>query len=120
MSSPTFQGGLQSYSTNSAQTDINVRTKPYPIPLHFKSHVNDEIQEFLRLCVIEKSDSEYCSPLLMVEQKDKSIRLCTDYRSLNAKTKYDHVPMQDPQALLSHISESTFFSKLDLKVTTSL
>lgn len=60
------------------------------------------------------SDCEYCSLPVMVKKRDKIIRLCTDYRRLNAVTKPDHVPKQDPQALLSQISESKYFSKLDL------
>lgn len=35
-------------------TDTSIRAKPYPIPLHFRNQVNEEIQGLLRLEIIEE------------------------------------------------------------------
>lgn len=95
-------------------SETQIRVKPYPIPLHFRQQVDDEIKELLNLGIIQESESEYCSPLVLVRKRDQSIRLCVDYRRLNAITKPDIIPMQDPEVLLSQIAESKIFTKIDL------
>ncbi|BFZ23001.1 hypothetical protein BsWGS_26040 [Bradybaena similaris] len=95
-------------------TDVPIRVKPYPIPFHFRDQVNEEIQELLKLGIIEETDSQYGAPIVLAKKKDKSIRICVDYRKLNAVTIPDHIPMQDPQALLTQIADSKYFSKIDL------
>ncbi|CDQ95192.1 unnamed protein product [Oncorhynchus mykiss] len=43
--------------------------------------------------LIRKSVSEYASPLVMVWKKDGSLRLCTDFRWMNARTVKDAHPL---------------------------
>lgn len=38
--------------------DTPVRVKLYPIPLHFRNQVNEEILELIRIGMIEESDTE--------------------------------------------------------------
>jgi len=50
-------------------TDSNpIRCKPYPVPQAMKDSVVKEVREMQRLGVIEKSNSPYASPLLMVKK----------------------------------------------------
>lgn len=56
-------------------TDGNpIRCKPYPVPHALKDAIIEEVKEMERLGVIEKSDSPYASPLLIVKKKDGSNR----------------------------------------------
>ena len=43
--------------------------------------------------VIEPSNSEWASPMVIIKKKDDKIRLCVDYRKLNAETELDAYPM---------------------------
>ncbi|BFZ17096.1 hypothetical protein BsWGS_20136 [Bradybaena similaris] len=95
-------------------SSVPVRTKPYPIPFHFRKSVEEEIKEMLKMDIIEESDSEYCSPLIVVRKKDESLRLCIDFRRLNSITRVDPVPMPNTEDLLSRVADAKFFTKLDL------
>ena len=39
--------------------------------------------------VVSKSKSPYASPVALVKKKDKSLRVCVDFRKLNARTVKD-------------------------------
>ena len=69
--------------------------KPYPIPLHLISKVKHEIETMVEAGIIEKSISPYASPLVVATKKTGDIRLCGDYRQVNAKTKVIAEPMSD-------------------------
>ncbi len=91
-----------------------VKVKPYQIPLQLRDAVAEEIQEMEDLGIIERSDSPYCSPMVVVRKKGGSVRICGDFRGINAVTQIDAEPMFDQQEIFSRLSHSRVFSKLDL------
>jgi len=95
-------------------TDGNpIRCKPYPVPHALKDAIIEEVKEMERLCVIEKSDSPYASPLLIVKKKDGSNRPVVDFRRLNKITVFDAEPMPNVDDIYARMSTSRYFSKLD-------
>ena len=42
---------------------------------------------------MRESSSPYASPIVLVRKKDDKLRLCVDYRLLNAKTRKDAYPL---------------------------
>ena len=62
-----------------------VRLPPYRIPQAFKEEVHKELKEMLAHGTIEPSTSDWASPVVTVQKKDKSLRPCVDYRRLNAR-----------------------------------
>ncbi|GBG81216.1 hypothetical protein CBR_g31888 [Chara braunii] len=58
-----------------------------------------------------------CSPypVLFVRKKNKDLRLCIDYRKLNAQTVKNAGPLPRIDDLLERLGGATYFSKLDLK-----
>ena len=106
--------------TNAIQCDIKlttddpVRCKPYPIPYARRQLVRDEIDKMLKLGIIERSDSPYAAPIVMVQKKDGTIRFCIDFRKLNRVTLFDPEPMPNPEDLFANLFQSKFFSKIDL------
>ncbi|GBG78528.1 hypothetical protein CBR_g27753 [Chara braunii] len=64
---------------------------------------------------IHPSCSPYGAPVLFVRKKNKDLRLCIDYRKLNAQTVKNAGPLGRIDDLLERLGGVTYFSKLDLK-----
>ncbi|GBG72241.1 hypothetical protein CBR_g11171 [Chara braunii] len=64
---------------------------------------------------IRPSSSPYGAPVLFVRKKNKDLRLCIDYRKLNAQTVKNVGPLPRIDDLLKRLGGAKFFSKLDLK-----
>lgn len=93
--------------------DIPV-TKTYnAIPRHLYEEVKKHIQDLLSRGWIQKSTSSYSSPIVIVRKKDSSIRLCVDYRQLNAKTHPDRHPIPRIQEILENLGGNSWFTVLD-------
>ena len=84
------------------------------IPPSQYEEVKNHIKKLLEQEVIRESCSPYSSPLVIVRKKDGSIRLCVDYRRLNAKTRKDAFPLPRIEESLDSLSGARWFSTLDL------
>ena len=91
-----------------------VRKKHYRIPQAYREKVLEEIEGLERDGIIEKSESEWASQLMVVTKKDGGIRLCVDNRKLNQVTKFHGYPMPRVEELLHEISNAQFITTLDL------
>ena len=76
--------------------------------------VKEHIQLLIDKKIIQKSSSAYASPVVIVRKKDGSIRLCVDYRKLNAKTIPDAYPLPRIDDSLDALGGAKLFSTLDL------
>ena len=68
-------------------------------------NVESELHRLERDRIIENSHSAGCSPIVLVKKKDKSLKLCIDYRLLNSKTKLDFFSLLNMEDILSSLSE---------------
>ena len=75
--------------------------KPYPIPFSLTNAVKEELGQMLELDVIEKTNSAYASPIILVKKKDGTYIFCTDYRKLNQIVVYDAEPIPNIDQLLN-------------------
>jgi len=50
------------------KSDEPIRHKPYKIPVHLVDKVEKELEKMLKLGWIERSDSEYASPMVIVRE----------------------------------------------------
>ena len=73
--------------------DIPVAHSYRPIPPRHFDEVRDHIQSLLAKKIIVDSHSPYAAPIVLVRKKDGTLRLCVDYRRLNAKTVGDAYPL---------------------------
>ena len=64
--------------------------------------------------IIEPFTSEWASPMVIIKKKDNTIRLCVDYRRLNAETYLDAYPMPRIDDILDEVGQAKFISTLDL------
>ena len=90
--------------------------KQYEIPEAHKQLLQTQIQEWLKLGVIQPSRSRYNSPMFLVPKKDGSLRVVQDFRALNANSQDDRYSMKDVSECIGDIGRagSTIFSTLDL------
>jgi hypothetical protein len=64
--------------------------------------------------LIRPSYSEFGSPILFVRKADGSLRLCIDYRGLNAVTRKYAYPLPRVDDTLDELKDANFYTHLDL------
>ncbi|GBG63313.1 hypothetical protein CBR_g37670 [Chara braunii] len=74
-----------------------------------------QLDDLLAKGWIRPSCSPYGAPVLFVRKKNKDLRLCIDYRKLNAQTIKNAGPLPQIDDLLERLGGAKYFSKLDLK-----
>lgn len=85
------------------------------IPPAEYEEVRQHLHEMLDGGIIRRSYSPYASPVVLVRKKDGSLRLCVDYRKLNAKTIKDSYALPRIEETLDALTGACWFSSLDLK-----
>ena len=74
-----------------------------------------QLQELLDKGFIRPSASPWGCPALFVKKKDDSLRLCVDYRPLNAVTIKNKYPLPRIDVLFDQLAGAKIFSKIDLR-----
>jgi hypothetical protein len=73
-----------------------------------------QLQDLLHKGFIHPSSSPWGCPALFVSKKDKDLRLCVDYRPLNAVTTKNKYPLSHIDILFDQLAGAQVFSKIDL------
>ena len=84
------------------------------IPPTQLEEVKKHIQDLLDKDIIQHSNSPYASPIVLVRKKNGELRMCVDYRKLNAKTRRDAFPLPRIDESLDVLQGATYFTTLDL------
>ena len=81
-----------------------------------KVALDKQIDEWLKMGVIQPSNSRYNSPIFVVPKKNGENRYVLDYRALNANSHDDRYTMRTVDECIAEIgkSGSTIFSTMDL------
>ena len=74
-----------------------------------------QLQELLEKGLIRPSSSPWGCPAIFVKKKDKSLRMCVDYRPLNAVTIKNKYPLPHIDILFDQLAKTKVFSKIDLR-----
>lgn len=94
--------------------DAPVRQRYRRIPPSEYELVKTHINQLLDAQIIRESCSPYASPIVLVKKKDGSLRMCVDYRQLNAKTRKDAFPLPRIEETLDSLTGARWFSTLNL------
>ena len=91
------------------------RERSRRIPPAMYDEVKKHIQEMLAAGAIRHSNSPWSSNVVLVRKKDGALRVCIDYRKLNARTIRDAYSMPLIEATLDRLVGAKWFSTLDLQ-----
>jgi hypothetical protein len=83
-------------------------------PLEYNT-LQKQVSAFPEAGILEPSKSPYSAPVLFVPKPNgRGLRLCVDYRALNAITVKNRYPIPRIDDLLDAVSGAKFFTSLDL------
>jgi hypothetical protein len=74
-----------------------------------------QIDELLEKGYIRPNTSPWAAPVLFVEKKDGTKRMCIDYRSLNEVTVKNKYPLPRIEDLFDQLRGASVFLKIDLR-----
>lgn len=74
-----------------------------------------QLKDLLDKGFIKPSTSSWGAPVLFVKKKNGELRMCVDYRELNALTVKNKYPLPRIDELINRLHGTTYFSKIDLK-----
>ncbi|GFW89793.1 retrovirus-related Pol polyprotein from transposon 412 [Trichonephila clavipes] len=95
-------------------SDQPVRTKPYRMSHRQNEILKNEINRMLKLGIIEVGESDYMSPMILVEVAGKEPRPCIDYRKLNGIIRTEYFPLPNIEERVEKVSVAKFITVLDL------
>lgn len=90
--------------------------KARPVAFALLPKVVDEIERLVDQGVLEPThNSRFAAPVVIVQKKDGTIRLCADYSSgLNDAIEDETYPLPTAEFIFSKLNGGKFFSKIDL------
>jgi len=91
-----------------------VSQHPYNTPVALRDAVEKEVNWLMEKGYIRKSQSEWASPIVTVKKLDGSIRLCVDYKKLNAVTTPAPFYMPTIEEILEKAGTAAIISTVDL------
>ena len=91
-----------------------ISRRPYRMPPNELAELKIQLQDLLDKGLIQPSSSPWGCPALFVKE-DKSLRMCVDYRTLNAVTIQNKYPLPHIDILFDQLAKAKVFSKIDLR-----
>ena len=105
--------------------DFGIELHPGTLPISMTPHrmapvelqeLKVQLQELLDKGFIRLSTSPWGAPILFAKMKDKTLRLCIDYRKLNRVTIKNRYPLPRIVDLFDHLREERVYHKIDLRI----
>ena len=93
-----------------------IHCMPRRVPMHLEDKVEKLIDKLRQTKVIEEANSPWNFPIVVVPKKNGEIRLCVDYRKLNAITARPIFPIPASKELFDSLAGNVIFSSLDLSM----
>ena len=89
-----------------------IRSMPYQQGHAMRDKAASKIRKMLDAGVVEPATSKWVSPIVLVPKKDGSLRLCVDYRRLNAKTVADAYLLPQIEDCPDSLGDAQIFTTL--------
>lgn len=92
-----------------------IASPPYRMSQSRRQALKGELDKLLEQDIIEECESPWASNVVLVTKKNGSLRLCIDYRKLNAVTEPDRYPLPRVEDILHAAKTCKYMTTLDLK-----
>lgn len=106
--------------TNMVKFDIEltepkaIRSRPYRMSLRQTEILREEIGRMIQMKIVEIGESDFTSPMILVEVPGKDPRPCIDYRRLNEVTKTQYFPLPNIEERVEAVAAAKYITILDL------
>ena len=84
------------------------------LPIGLEERVEAEIENLLKKGIIRESNSPWNSPIVVVKKPNNDLRICLNYKKLNAVTVRPTYYIPDAGQIFDSLTGAKFFSTLDL------
>ena len=91
-----------------------VSSHPYRVPPRWMKQVRAQIDQLVEMGIVVPSTSPWSSSIVPVKKKTGGVRVCVDFRAVNALTSPDPYQMPRIDDILEQLAEAVFLSKVDL------
>jgi hypothetical protein len=85
------------------------------MPPNELAELKTQLSELFQKGLIRPSSSPWGCLAIFVKKKDQTLRMCVDYRPLNAVTIKNKYPLPRIDILFDQLSKAKVFSKIDLR-----
>nr|CAH66013.1 OSIGBa0093M15.3 [Oryza sativa] len=92
-----------------------IHKRPYRMAANELAEVKKQVDDLLQKGYIRPSTLPWGAPVIFVEKKDHTQRMCVDYRALNEVTIKNKYPLPRIDDLFDQLEGATVFSKIDLR-----
>nr|AAM01007.1 Putative retroelement [Oryza sativa Japonica Group] len=92
-----------------------IHKRPYRMAANELAEVKRQVDDLLQKGYIRPSSSPWGAPVIFVEKKDHTQRMCVDYRALNNVTIKNKYLLPRIDDLFDQLKGATVFSKIDLR-----
>jgi hypothetical protein len=92
-----------------------IAKRPYRMAPTELAELKLQIAELQQKWYIRPSSSPWGAPVLFFTKKDRSMRMCIDYRSLNEVTIKNKYPLPRIDDLFDQLQGAKYFSKIDMR-----
>nr|GEZ30823.1 reverse transcriptase domain-containing protein [Tanacetum cinerariifolium] len=94
---------------------MSVAKSPYRLEPFEMEELSSQLKELQDKGFIQPSSSPWGAPVLFAKKKDRSFRMCIDYRELNKLTTKNCYPLPRIDDIFDQLQGSQYFSKIDLQ-----
>lgn len=103
-------------NVNVKSNAVPVFCRPYTLPYALREPVEKQIEEMVSVGILMPTHySEWASPVVVVPKKNKSIRICVDFKAtVNRYLEKDHYPLPRIDEIFDKVGNGQIFTVLDL------
>ncbi|KYO20865.1 hypothetical protein Y1Q_0012707 [Alligator mississippiensis] len=87
------------------------------IPQQLQEQIKDELEIMLEKGIIQESQSDWHSPIMVVPKPDRRIRLYIDFRKVNVVAKFDAYLIPRVDKMVENIRQASMWQCTDLLIT---
>ncbi|UYV63011.1 hypothetical protein LAZ67_2002842 [Cordylochernes scorpioides] len=93
---------------------LPISLRPYRRPISEYEKISEQVKEIIKKGLIKESSSPWSFPVVLVQKKDETNRLCVDYRELNKITIDNKQLLPLLQDIFDRLHGAKYFTTLDV------